>query len=107
MFRKFIALAALGALSACGNDTPGTANNPLLWHQQPEDPEVKNLVFNQCLATAKGPVKTVYNDWDEAIDSCRVAAANVARYCPANAVCEPGAVSLEQVRAVLPRETAK
>lgn len=108
MFRKFIALAAVAALSACAEPPPaGSADNPLNWMQQPEDPEVKVYVLEKCLGAAQGPQSTRYNDWDEAIDSCQRIANNAARYCPAGAVCDPGAVSLEQVRAVLPRETAK
>lgn len=109
MFRKFIVLAAAAALSACtAFEAPaGSADNPLNWMQQPEDPEVKVYVLEKCLGAAQGPQSTRYNDWDEAIDSCQRIASNAARYCPAGVVCEPGAVSLEQVRAVLPKETAK
>lgn len=107
MFRKFIALAAVAALSACAEPPAGSADNPLNWMQQPEDPEVKVYVLEKCLGAAQGPQSTRYNDWDEAIEACQHIANNAARYCPAGAVCHPGAVTLEQVRAVLPRETAK
>ena len=107
MFRKFIVLAAAAALSACVEPPAGSADNPLDWMQQPEDPEVKVYVLKECLGAAQGPQSTRYNDWDEAIDSCQRIASNAARYCPAGAVCEPGASSREDVRAVLPKETAK
>ena len=108
MIRKFVVLLATASLAACAEAPSGTADDPLNWMQQPEDPEVKVYVLKQCLGAAQGPQSTRYNDWDEAIDSCQRIAANAARYCPAGAVCMPGAVTLEQVRAVLPKvETAK
>ena len=106
--RKFVLLIAVAALGACtAAPAPGSADSPLTWMQQPEDPEVKVYVLEKCLGAAQGPQSTRYNDWDEAIDSCQRVASKAARYCPAGAVCDPGAVSLEQVRAVLPKETAK
>ena len=105
--RKFIVIAAIAALSACAPAPAGSADNPLDWMQQPEDPEVKVYVLNECLGAAQGPQSTRYNDWDEAIDSCQRIANNAARYCPAGVVCHPGASSREDVRAVLPKETAK
>lgn len=108
MFRKLTIIAATLALAACSPAPAGSADQPLEWFQQPEDPEVKVYVLKQCLGAAQGPQSTRYNDWDEAIDSCHSIANNASRYCPAGAVCMPGAVTLEQVRAVLPKvETAK
>lgn len=108
MIRKFVVLLATASLAACAPAPAGSADNPLDWMQQPEDPEVKVYVFKQCLSAAQGPQTTRYNDWDEAIESCQSVANNASRYCPAGAVCMPGAVTLEQVRAVLPKvETAK
>lgn len=107
MFRRLTIIAATLALAACAEPPSGSADNPLNWMQQPEDPEVKVYVLKQCLGAAQGPQSTRYNDWDEAIDSCRRIANDAARYCPAGVVCMPGAVTLEQVRAVLPKEPVK
>lgn len=103
MFRKLTIIAATLALAACAEAPSGSADKPLEWFEQPEDPEVKVYVLKQCLGAAQGPQSTRYNDWDEAIDSCQRIANDAARYCPAGAVCMPGAVTLEQVRAVLPK----
>ena len=107
MFRKLTIIAATLALAACAPAPAGSADNPLDWMQQPEDPEVKVYVLKECLGAAQGPRAAHYNDWDEAIQSCRSFASNAGRYCPAGAVCMPGAVTQEQVRAVLPREMSK
>lgn len=110
MIRKFGIILAAISLAACSGEglkPPGSPENPLPWYEMPVDPEVKVYVLNQCLSAAQGPRATHYNDWDEAIEACNRVASNTATYCPPGAVCDKSAVSLEQVRAVLPKKEAK
>lgn len=93
--RASIPIAGL-AVAGCGDEAA------LEWHQLPEDPVVTEYVLNRCLTAARGPTRTTYNDWDEAIEECRITASRIARYCPDGAKCYPGSVSHAQVLAVLP-----
>ena len=88
------------ALSGCAPP----ADAPIGYYDLPTDPQVENYVFSQCLTQAKGPDRTVYNDWDEAIDACGRWAANAARYCPAKAKCNTDALTRADVRAILPAQ---
>lgn len=95
--------ASIGiALALCLTGCERGPDDPLLWHQVPTDPQVENFVFSQCLTQAKGPTKTHYNDWDEAIDACGRWAADAARYCPAKAKCTGDISTRDAVRAILP-----
>ena len=103
-----ISIIAAFALSAAACSGPvGSESNPMNWLQQPNDPEVMVYVFEKCMKSASGPQVTRYNDWDEAIQECRLTAASASAYCPKEKVCTPSSVTLEQVRAILPKEPAK
>ena len=97
MSRAFILIAVV-ALTACDA-------GELQWHQAPEDPEVQQYVFERCLTATRGPERTVYNDWDEAIYACSGQASGAARYCPDGAKCSgPVSSTRADVRAILPKE---
>lgn len=95
--RYAIIISAL-ILAGCNETNDGA----LAWYEQPSDPQVYAFVNDQCLSKARGPQATTYNDWAEAIEECRVTASSVSRYCPAGKRCSGGAVSLADVRKVLP-----
>ena len=95
--KKLIPALAL-ALAGCAP----SPDDELVWTQVPNDPQVENFVFQRCLAEAKGPTKTVYNDWAEAIQQCGRQAASQSRYCPPDRKCRPDISSRDDVRAILP-----
>lgn len=95
--RAIIASALL--LAGCAEP-----DRPLSWMEVPNEPRVESYLFQQCLRSAKGPTKTHYNDWDEAINACAAAAESQSRYCPAGAKCSPSISSRADVLAILPPE---
>lgn len=88
-----IAIAVAGCSPKAGGEV--NASNA------PSDPEVQNHVFRQCLAMAKGPSTTHYNDWDEAIGECRRTAMWAAQYCPDGYECSIDLPPRAEVRAIL------
>jgi hypothetical protein len=95
--RSGIAIAFGLFLTGC-NSSPAA----LEWYELPTDPQVENYVFSQCLTETKGPAKTHYNDWDEAINACGRWAADAARFCPPEAKCRSDVLQRKDVRTILP-----
>lgn len=94
------AFACAAALALAGCDM---SPDPLNWTNVPNDPEVREYVFQRCLRGATGPSHTQYNDWDEAIKACGAHAERISRYCPEGASCNPNvSITRADVRAVLP-----
>lgn len=97
--------ASIGiAVAACLAGCAPAAEEPLSWLDAPSDPQVRNYVFEQCLRLSKGPAKTVYNDWDEAIGACSRTAANQSTYCPEDRECRSDIASRADVRSMLPAQ---
>ena len=66
MKRTIIALLAIALFSMAGCDQP-----------EP-DRVLQREIFFECLKNVpKGPDHVKYNDWDDVVDSCRVAAYNM------------------------------
>jgi hypothetical protein len=97
-----IMLAATLALVGCNSEP-----DEIYWASAPNDPQVREYVFNRCLNATSGPQSTKYNDWDEAIEACESAASMVSYYCPPGARCKEHVPSRADVRAILPKEAAR
>lgn len=93
----FIAVATL-ALAAC--------DSRLSFNRAKVDPQARTYVLEKCLKSAAGPQRTVYNDWDEAVDACDRHARRTATYCPEGEICEPDVPTHADVLRVLPKDEA-
>lgn len=75
MKKMFAIVAVACILTGCGeweSATPGADASP--WKAF-RDKEVQARIFTDCMKVLPaGPKETVYNDWDEVVDSCRAAA---------------------------------
>lgn len=79
--RLMACLGIAAGLAACDQPSETRA-----YWEHPEDAQVKKDAMYRCLAEAKGPATTHYNDLNEAIEGCERFASDVARYCPPNPV---------------------
>lgn len=77
------ALTIFAALFLAGCEKTDESLYQEYW-DHPQDAQVNIMAMEKCLASARGPARTTFNDWDEAIEACTSFADDASRYCPDN-----------------------